>query len=177
MINNQSVSTANDMRSNTDSAPVITQNRDKLKIVALPIPEPLKANEPAKAVNPFPIQSFPEPLQMLIAQSKDCLGYPMDYTGTSILYAASVLIGNTHKVKVFEGFVTGLTSFFVLMGNKGVTKSHPLTLALKPIQDIDKRLYNEYKKDQKEYDDYQKLSAEAKKTKAKYTYQFLKNTW
>ena len=81
----------------------------------------------------FPVSSFPLPLQEIILQNQKCLLFPPSYMGTSILYTASVAIGNTHWVRIKKGFEVPVVLYCALVGKVGVTKSHPLKFAINNI--------------------------------------------
>ena len=48
--------------------------------------------------NIFPFEVFPPPVQKIITATNESLNFPIDFIGTSMLYAVSVAIGNTYKV-------------------------------------------------------------------------------
>ena len=61
--------------------------------------------ERAKAKeNNFPVEVFPPVIRNIIKATHQNLNYPVDFTGASILYAASVAIGNTVKIEVKRPF-------------------------------------------------------------------------
>jgi hypothetical protein len=92
-------------------------------IVLLPVLEPKILSEPQGA-NAFPVQSFPKPLQEIIKQNKECLSFPESYMGTSILFAASVAIGNTYRVVIKKGFDVPAVLYCALVGKPGGTILH-----------------------------------------------------
>jgi hypothetical protein len=95
--------------------------------------------------NKFPVEVFPVAIQNIINQTNECLKYPVDFIGTSILFACSTVIGNTYKAEIIPGWVEGVTLYLALVGRAGTNKSHPLTFAMQPIFDHDKKTYAEYK--------------------------------
>lgn len=95
--------------------------------------------------NKFPVEVFPVAIQNIINQTNECLKFPVDFIGTSILFACSAVIGNTYKAEIKPGWVEGVTLYLALVGRAGTNKSHPLTFALQPIFDHDKKTFAEYK--------------------------------
>ncbi len=115
----------------------------------------------------FPLESFPAPLQEVILQNKECLSFPVSYMGTSLLFAASVAIGNTYRVVVKKGFDVPAVLYCALVGKPGVTKTHPLKFAINPIMDWDKENQKRYQKAMKKYEEYQNLDKTEKKNAEK----------
>ncbi|MFW6275137.1 MAG: DUF3987 domain-containing protein [bacterium] len=108
----------------------------------------------------FPIHIFPESIQKIINETKEALNFPIDFTGSSILYAASVAVGNTTKIEVMKGWEETAILYLALVGRPGTNKSHPLTFALEPIFNRDKAEFAEY---QKEYSEFEYASSLTKK--------------
>jgi hypothetical protein len=135
------------------SIPVALENALEKRI---PIPE-------KKDVS-FPIQSFSGALQEVILQNKACLSFPVSFMGTSILFAASVAIGNTYRVVIKKGFDVPGVLYIALVGRPGVTKTHPLKFAIKPIMDWDRKHQIEYQRAMEQYNEYQNMDKAQKKT-------------
>lgn len=92
----------------------------------------------------FPVDAFPPILQHLINEAHTKLNFPPDFLGSSILYAASVAIGNTFRLEVKKGFTTSAVVWIALVGRPGVNKSHPLKFAIQPILNRDNIAYQQY---------------------------------
>jgi Protein of unknown function (DUF3987) len=123
--------------------------------------------------NHFPIQSFPQPLQDVLVQTKACLLFPVDYTGTAILFAASVAIGNTHRVVIKKGFDVPCVLYCALVGKAGATKSHPLSFAIKPLVKRESSTFRSYNETSKKFKEYSEMSKEEKKGAEKVEMPFL----
>jgi hypothetical protein len=106
----------------------------------------------AMQTNSFPVEVFPLPIQQIIRETNEHLNFPIDFIGASILYAISVAIGNTHKVEVMKGYEQNAVLYLAIVGRAGTNKSHPLTFALNPIEERDKRTYRQYEAEQKEFE-------------------------
>ena len=102
-------------------------------------------NKLNESENKFPVEVFPVVIQNIINQTNECLKFPVDFIGTSILFACSTVIGNTYKAEIIPGWVEGVTLYLALVGRAGTNKSHPLTFALQPIFDHDKKTHAQYK--------------------------------
>jgi hypothetical protein len=101
--------------------------------------------------NAFPVKVFPEKIQWIIEATNESLKYPIDFTGCSMLFAAAIAIGNTHRAKVMNTWTEGATLYIALIGRPGTNKTHPLKFALDPILARDKQTYKEYQKAKAEY--------------------------
>lgn len=102
-------------------------------------------------LNPFPVAAFPEPIQVIINALQDALQYPTDFTGASMLYAASLAIANTHKVQVKSNWQESALIYITPVGAPGTAKSHPQSFALAPIFDKDSKTFKEYEVKRQEY--------------------------
>jgi hypothetical protein len=112
----------------------------------------------------FPVEAFPHSIQEVILELRDKLNFPVDYMGSAILFAATVAIGNSVKVRIKEGWIEQATLFIALVGRPGSNKSHPLEFAIKPLQEKDNISYQNYEFQLREY---QKLSGEDQKEAVK----------
>lgn len=113
--------------------------------------------------NPFPTDAFPEPIQQIIRETNKCLSFPTDFIGASLLSAAGVVIGNTHKVQAKRTWLEGPVLYIALVGKPGTNKSHPLSFAFEPIRKNDNKSYKEYRELKKKYDSLMKLSKKDRK--------------
>ncbi|MBL4586009.1 MAG: DUF3987 domain-containing protein [Flavobacteriales bacterium] len=112
-----------------------------------------KGNEAKeRQTNRFPIEVFPLPVQQIITATNENLNFPIDFIGSSMLYAASVAIGNTHRVEVKKGWLESSVLYMAIVARAGTNKSHPLSFALQPIVEQDKRTYRQYEQQRQEYE-------------------------
>lgn len=102
--------------------------------------------------NPFPVEVFPEAVQEIITGTNESLKYPIDFIGASILYAVSVSIGNTRRIEVMKGWQENAVLYLSIVGRAGTNKSHPISFALKPIEQRDELKFQEYQAKKQEYD-------------------------
>lgn len=108
-----------------------------------------KPTKPAAevVVPPFPVDVLPDLLAGYARELQRCNGFPLDYTGASFLYAASVCIGNAFHVKVKEGYTMPAVLWLALVGRPGTMKTHPLELALKPLKKLDADAFDKYREE------------------------------
>lgn len=102
--------------------------------------------------NRFPVEVFPLQVQQVITATNENLNFPIDFIGASILYAVSVSIGNTHKVEIMKGWQENAVLYLSIVGRAGTNKSHPISFALKPIEQRDNLKFQKYQSEILEYD-------------------------
>lgn len=110
----------------------------------------------------FPINIFPAPFKRVITETNQKLNYPLDFISSSILYAASVAIGNSLSIKVKEGWNEQAIIWIALVGRPGTNKSHPFSFALEPLRHKQQELFADYKLQLKEYERINALTKEEK---------------
>jgi len=108
--------------------------------------------------NPFPVDVFPESIQKIITSTNESLKFPIDFIGASILYAISVSIGNTHRVEIMKGWQENAVLYLAIVGRAGTNKSHPISFALKPIEQRDNLKFQKYQMEKQEYDNISALT-------------------
>lgn len=100
----------------------------------------------------LPLEVFPKDIQLIIHQTNECIGYPTDYVAASMLYAASVAIGNAFHVEIMKGYQQNAVLYLAIVGRPGINKTQPLKFAIKPIEKCDKENFRRYKEEKAEYD-------------------------
>jgi hypothetical protein len=111
----------------------------------------------------FPIDVFPLKIQNIINATVECLDFPVDFIGSSVLSAISIATANTYKVQVKKNWIDSPLIYMALVGRSGTNKTHPLSFALNPIFDRDKKTYHEYEVRKQEFDRINNLSTKEKK--------------
>ena len=119
-----------------------------------------------RKANRFPVEVFPLPVQQVITATNENLNFPIDFIGASLLYAVSVAVGNTHSVEVKKGFQQSAVLYLAIVARAGTTKSHPLSFALQPIVEQDKRTYRQYEQQRQEYEKAVSLSKKEREQQA-----------
>src|SRR5690606_16674121 len=82
----------------------------------------------------------------------------IDYAGCSLLWAISLIIGNSLQVKVKNGWYEPPVVWFSLVGNPGIGKTPSIRLMLAPLIKENNKKIKDYIERKKEYDAYEKLS-------------------
>jgi hypothetical protein len=110
----------------------------------------------------FPIHIFPKEIQLYMRECNSKLNASIDFMSVSFIWLMSVLIGNTLKVKVKNGWVDSPIVWISVIGEAGVGKTPDLKLILKPLLDLNSQEIKRYAKRQKEFQAYDKMSKEDK---------------
>ncbi|GHB53735.1 DUF3987 domain-containing protein [Mongoliitalea lutea] len=127
----------------------------------------VQKQELSKEQNPFPVEVFPELIQKIIRETNESLKFPVDFIGAAIMYAVSVAIGNTHKVRIMQGYEQNAVLYLSIVGKAGTNKTHPIAWTLKPINQKDKIKFEEYQEQFKKYEEFNRLSPTEKKKQEK----------
>lgn len=112
----------------------------------------------APSKNAFPIEIFPATLRDIITETNQSLKFPTDYIASSLFYAASIAIGNTFCIRVKRGWTERTVFYLAIVGDPSTNKSHPLSFALQPFFDADKKSFKQYEEQKKEYENNLQLS-------------------
>jgi hypothetical protein len=100
----------------------------------------------------FPVDVFPLRIQNAINATNASLNYPIDFISASMLYAVSVATGNSHKVEIKKSWQESAVLYMAIVGRAGTNKSHPLSFAIQPIVEHDKKTYKDYEHKKQEFD-------------------------
>ena len=128
------------------------------KPVVLDIEEPIIKTDNIE----FPLHIYPEQIQYYIKECNKKLNASIDFMSVSFLWLMSVLIGNTLKVQVKNGWIDSPILWISVIGEAGVGKTPDLKLILKPLLDLNSQEIKRYAKKQREFQLYDKMSKEDK---------------
>jgi predicted XRE-type DNA-binding protein len=135
-------------------------NMDVIEYPVEPFPELPEADE-------FPIEVFPKAWQAFIMDTANTLNYSPDYMACGMMAAFSSCLGNNAKIRVKSAWITPPIFWFAIVGSRGVIKSHPLKTCIKPLEKINKEIFEDYRA---AYAEYEKLDDKAKKGQKKPIY-------
>lgn len=116
-----------------------------------------------KQSNKFPVEVFPLQVQRIISATNENLNFPIDFIGASLLYAVSIATGNTHKVEVKKGWLESAVIYLAIVARAGTNKSHPLSMAIQPITERDKRTYQDYQQEKQKFDEILNIDRKVRK--------------
>lgn len=102
---------------------------------------------------PFPVEVFPKDVQEIIRESHRCLNYIVDHISSSMLFAASIAVGNSVMVEIKSEWVDKAILYVAIVGKPGSNKSAPLRYAMRPLNMIDKKALQKYEKEYAAYEE------------------------
>lgn len=100
----------------------------------------------------FPMEILPDFYKDLCMELKTSFEYPPEYTVPALLFLISTVLGNKVNLEVKEGWHEKSNLFIALVGKKGLGKSHPVKWMLRPLQNIDSKLHEQFEKCNAEYE-------------------------
>lgn len=100
---------------------------------------------------PFPTHVFPKMLQDMMENFHATLNMNNDFMGLALLFALSLAIGNTFRIKIKETWLESAVLWAILVGRTGLNKSAPISIFCKPLEEKDKENYFKYKEELKLY--------------------------
>ena len=99
----------------------------------------------------FPVDIFPKSIQDIIIDLRDNMGFKVDNTSVSMLFAFSTAIGNTHKLEFKRDWKESALVYIVLCGQAGDNKTHPMEWILEPLKTRDIKSQAEYLQESRNY--------------------------
>lgn len=110
----------------------------------------------------FPIEIFPAPFQNYIIECKEKLDSVIDYMGCSLLWAVSLLIGNSFHIKVKNGWHENPVVWFSLVGRAGVGKTPSVRRMLYPLIKENNKEIKDFIRKNEAWKEYDKLTKKEK---------------
>lgn len=110
----------------------------------------------------FPIDIFPESIQIYINECNKKLDSSIDYMGCSMLWVASVIIGNSANIQVKTGWLEPASIWISVVGKAGIGKTPSINNIVFPLQKINSKEIKDYIKKSEKYDAYEKLTKDEK---------------
>lgn len=101
----------------------------------------------ARIYQPFPVDLLPEPVKSYITQGAKSIGCDPSYIALPVLSMLAGAIGNTHEVRLKNGWTEPCVVWSCIVGKSGTCKSPAIALAFKPLERIQERLFLEYQQE------------------------------
>jgi hypothetical protein len=111
----------------------------------------------------FPIDIYPTELRNYIIKCNQTLNNSIDYMGSAMLWMTSLMIGNTVKIKVKNGWVEPCNVWIAIIGMKGIGKTPSIKSIVYPLERSNMRQIKNYAKEMKKYEEYKELTKDEKK--------------
>ena len=110
----------------------------------------------------LPKDLLPKVLENIVNELNEQVNYPKEFTTMSMLWALSVAIGNTYRVKRRNSYKVNLSLCVIFVAPSGSCKSHPLNWCSEPLYDIDNKNIAEYNKALEHFNSYEKKNEQEK---------------
>jgi hypothetical protein len=110
----------------------------------------------------FPIDIFPENIQIYILESSKTLGLSIDYMGCSFMWLLSVIVGNSLKLEVKTGWIENATVWISLVGKAGIGKTPSINQMIRPLEVINNTHIRRYIKEYSKWVEYEKKDKKEK---------------
>jgi len=110
----------------------------------------------------FPLDIFPESIQIYINECNKKLDSSIDYMGCSMLWVASVIIGNSAQVQVKTGWLETASIWISIVGKAGIGKTPSINNIVFPLQKINSKEIKDYIKKSEKFEAYEKLTKDEK---------------
>jgi hypothetical protein len=129
--------------------------KDKIKQIE---PPPIKPTIPEIVPSEFPLEIFPDPIQVYIKETAEKLQMNIDYMGSSLLWLTSVICGNAIEIQVKSGWTENGVLWLALVGQAGVGKTPSIDRMIFPLQKINNKEIKKYLEAKQKFDEFSKLS-------------------
>lgn len=110
----------------------------------------------------FPIEIFPLRIQNYMIESNKTLDSSIDFMGASMIWMLSVIVGNSFKIQVKNGWIESSNVWISIVGKAGIGKTPSISHVIYPLQKLNN---SEIKKYIKQYQKYEAFSEMDKKEK------------
>lgn len=100
---------------------------------------------------PFPLQHFPEVVREYVQTHAAAAGYDESFIALAILAALAAVIGNARRIRLNSSWQQPSILWIVIVGESGTMKSPAIADALRPLREIQSRLFAEDKVKQQVY--------------------------
>jgi len=104
----------------------------------------------------FPLDIFPENIQLYILESAKTLGLSIDYMGCSFIWLLSVIVGNSLKLEVKTGWIENANVWISLVGKAGIGKTPSINQMIRPLEVINNTHIRRYIKEYAKWVEYEK---------------------
>lgn len=111
----------------------------------------------------FPIDIFPPPIQTYMIECNKTLDSSIDYMGCSMLWCASLIVGNSINIQVKKGWVETGNVWIAVVGKAGIGKTPSIDNIIHPLKKVNNREVKNYVKAYEKWQAYEKMNKEEQK--------------
>lgn len=102
-------------------------------------------------VEPFPLFALPEAFQVFVKQAAAAFNAPVDFFANALLTIAGTAIGNRRALRIKKTWTVKPILWTAIVADPGSAKSPSLGFMFKPIEQIQKRFLEEYRRERQQY--------------------------
>lgn len=110
----------------------------------------------------FPIEVLPQDIQTYIKMCNVALSSNIDYMGCSFLWMLSLIIGNSAKIRVANGWNESAIVWISLVGEAGIGKTPSISRMIYPLEKINNKEIKKYIKNSAKFEAYNNLDKKEK---------------
>ena len=110
----------------------------------------------------FPIDIFPKDLQNYMIECNQKLSSSIDFMGCSMLWLLSLIIGNSIKVKVKNGWLESCNVWISLVGDAGIGKTPSVSKIIFPLEKLNNQEIRRFMVQYEKYQAYENLDKKEK---------------
>lgn len=110
----------------------------------------------------FPIDVFPTGIQQYFLECQSKLSSSVDFMGCSMLWLLSLIIGNSMKIRVKNGWVESCNVWISLVGEAGIGKTPSVSKVIFPLEKMNNQEIRRYMKHYEKYQAYESLDKKEK---------------
>ena len=110
----------------------------------------------------FPIEIFPSKIQNYLLQCNKTLDSSIDYMGASLIWLISVIIGNSFKIQVKNGWQESVNVWISVVGKAGLGKTPSISNVIFPLNKINNSEIKKYIKQYQKYEAYNNMDKKEK---------------
>lgn len=110
----------------------------------------------------FPIEIFPIKIQNYFIECNKTLNSSIDYMGCSMLWLLSVIIGNSFKIKIKNGWLESSNIWISIVGKAGIGKTPSISNVIFPLTKINNSEIKSYIKAYLKYEVFSELDKKEK---------------
>jgi hypothetical protein len=100
----------------------------------------------------FPIDSMPASCKRLIREASESIGCPPEFVAVPMLCVLGSAIGNSRTLELKSGWEQKAVIFAAIIGSPGSKKSPAISVATKPVGDLQLELRNRYREKREDYE-------------------------
>ena len=98
----------------------------------------------SRTFQPFPVDLLPEPVRSYVSQGAEAIGCDPSYIALPVLSMLGGAVGNTHEVKLKHSWREPSIVWSCIVGLSGSAKSPAIEYAMRPLREIQQRLFSEH---------------------------------